>query len=184
VADITQALNADLDRAFPQVIETYQDRLYRLGLRLTANPHDAEEIAQEAFIRAYRWLKVHRPVARDFQLQAWLYRISLNVFRNRTRRSALPTAELDEAASLGGSNGTHPAVQAEQRELAAELSHLLAGLPRRYREAVVLRHVEDLSYAEIGSLLERPEGTVKSDVHRGLAMLRAAISHSFEEALV
>jgi RNA polymerase sigma-70 factor (ECF subfamily) len=183
VAELTQALNADLDRAFTEVIDTYQDRLYRFGLRLTANPHDAEEIAQEAFFRAYRWLKDHTPVARDFQIQAWLYRISLNIFRNRARRSALPTTQLDEAENLGGSNGTQPAAHTEQRELAADLSRLLAALPRRYREAVVLRHVEDLSYAEIGSLLERPEGTVKSDVHRGLVMLRAAITHSLEEAL-
>jgi RNA polymerase sigma-70 factor (ECF subfamily) len=182
--ELTQALNRDLDGGFPPLIDAYQDRLYRFALRLTANPHDAEEIAQEAFVRAYRWLRDHRPLPADFQPQPWLYRVALNVSRNRVRRPGPPTAGLEHAAELAAGDGMSPSAQAERDETRAELAGLLASLPLHYREAVVLRYVEELSYAEIGSVLARPEGTVKSDVHRGLGMLRTAMAGRREEILV
>lgn len=172
----------DVDSAFPEILETYQDALYRFALRLSGNGQDAEETAQEAFVRAYRWLKSH-PGA-ELSLKPWLYQVTLNVFRNRVRRPRPPTASLDCAAQIAGDDRIEPAVMAERTETRAELARVLARLPRRYREAVVLRHVEDLSYPEIAAVLERPEGTIKSDVHRGLGLLRAALAPAREEILV
>ncbi|MFI5269458.1 MAG: RNA polymerase sigma factor [Chloroflexota bacterium] len=172
----------DVDAYFPQIVETHQDALYRFALRLTGNSHDAEETAQEAFVRAYRWLKAHDGV--ELALKPWLYQVTLNVFRNRVRRPRPATASLDDALEVAGDGRIEPPRMAERTETRAELARVLARLPRRYREAVVLRHVEDLSYPEMAAVLERPEGTIKSDVHRGLGLLRAALAPAREEMLV
>ncbi|HVA25357.1 MAG TPA: RNA polymerase sigma factor [Chloroflexota bacterium] len=181
--DVVTALGADLDGAFPGVVETYQDSLYRFALRLSGNSQDAEETAQEAFVRAYRWLKSHQASLADLALKPWLYQVTLNVFRNGVRRPRPPTASLDDARELAGDGRVEPPAVAERTESRAELARVLAGLPRRYREAVVLRHVEELSYTEMAAVLERPEGTIKSDVHRGLGLLRAALAPAREEML-
>src|SRR5579884_528390 len=75
-----------LHDAFPKLVDDYQDALYRFALRLTANPQDAEDIAQDAFVRAYRWLEAHG--FRSVDTKPWLYRVTLNVFRNRSARRA------------------------------------------------------------------------------------------------
>lgn len=170
----------DVDSAFPGIIETYQDALFRFALRLSGNRQDAEETAQEAFVRAYRWLRSHQAEADSVGLKPWLYQVALNVFRNRVRRPRPATTALDQALELADS-GLDPPAMAERGETGAELARLLAGLPRRYREAVVLRHVEELTYPEMAAVLRRPEGTIKSDVHRGLGLLRAALTPLREE---
>ncbi|HLG73896.1 MAG TPA: RNA polymerase sigma factor [Chloroflexota bacterium] len=181
--ELEMALRADVKAAFPMLVETYQDALYRFGLRLTGNSHDAEEVAQDAFVRAFRWLLANSPPG-EGQLKAWLYQVTLNVFRNRVRKPKLPTAALDAAELVRGDDGLEPATAAAAAETRAELAQVLSRLPLRYREAVVLRHVEDLTYPEMAAVLARPEGTVKSDVHRGLGLLRAALAETREEVLV
>ena len=114
-------------------------------------------------------------------MQAWLYRVALNVFRNRARRPRLPEIDLEHASAASDHNQLEPSVSAEHRETQGELAALLLELPRHYREAVVLRYVEELSYIEIGSVLGKPEGTVKSDVHRGIGMLRTMMATSAQE---
>ena len=173
----------DVDSAFPDIVEAYQDALYRFALRLSGNSQDAEETAQEAFVRAYRWLKTHPDPAGQPALKPWLYQVTLNVFRNRVRRPRLPATGLDGAAQLACDDREEPPAVAERAHTRAELAGLLASLPRHYREAVVLRHVEELSYAEMAAVLRRPEGTIKSDVHRGLGLLRAALLPLREEIL-
>ena len=174
----------DVDSAFPDIVEAYQDALYRFALRLSGNSQDAEETAQEAFVRAYRWLKAHPNPDGQPALKPWLYQVTLNVFRNRVRRPRLPATGLDGAAAeLAGDRREEPPAVVERAHTRAELAGLLARLPRRYREAVVLRHVEELSYAEMAAVLRRPEGTIKSDVHRGLGLLRAALLPLREEVL-
>jgi len=179
---VSQVNDVDVKDAFPGLVADYQDALYRFGLRLTANSHDAEEIAQEAFVRAYRWLAVHG--LDSVELKPWLYRVALNAFRNRARRPRPATTSLDDALELPDRDDLQPAQRAECTETRAELARLLARLPLRYREAVVLRHVEDLTYADMAAILRRPEGTIKSDVHRGLGLLRAALAPLREEVRV
>ena len=153
-----------------RMVHDHQDRLYALGYALTGNRHDAEEVAQDTLLRAYRALVRYPPErVRELKQRAWLHRIAVNVARNRYRR---PGPRLVE---LNGSEPSHASGPEEDVIMRAEIDELaarVAGLPLRYREAVVLRHVHELSYAEAAEALGQPVGTVKANVHRGLKMLR------------
>jgi RNA polymerase sigma-70 factor (ECF subfamily) len=176
---LSEALARDLDGHFEQLVVAFQDRLYGFALRLLGSTRDAEESTQDAFVRAYRALQGYSAERRRaLHLRAWLFQITLNVVRNRVRRQALPAVPMtDELADVLPSN-----VQAEQPEQASlrrerllELSREIAALPERYAAAVVLRHVQGLSYEETASILNQPVGTTKSDVHRGLRLLRDSL---------
>jgi RNA polymerase sigma-70 factor (ECF subfamily) len=180
---LTTRLAADLDGTFEALVRAYQDRLYAFGLRLTGSPRDAEEIAQDAFVRAYRALtRYPAEQVRTLKLRAWLFQVTVNVARNRARTRRPSETAL---ASLDGSRdglADLPDEDAEQPEQAAErhdeqdrVAAVVASLPERYRAAVVLRHIQGLSYQEIAAALGQPAGTVKSNVHRGVAYLRAAL---------
>jgi RNA polymerase sigma-70 factor (ECF subfamily) len=186
--ELTAALSNDLDGAFPRLVDGHADRLYTIALRVLGNPHDAEEVTQDALVRAYRALAGYDPQrVAAIDLRPWLTTVVLNVARNRTRRRrqevsldrsqaagwAGPTAGAGDRAST---DDLRPDRVALEREEAARLAAALAQLPPRYRIPVVLRHVDDMSYAEIADVLDRPQGTLKAQVHRGLAMLRTALT--------
>jgi RNA polymerase sigma-70 factor (ECF subfamily) len=182
------ALARNLDGAFESLVRAYQHRIYAFALRLAGNPADAEEIAQDAFVRAYRALATY-PSERiqALALRPWLYQIAHNVARNHARDHAsvrrgaivsLDTRDEDEPAGRiepEDDPGGRPEALVEAGERRRELAARLAALPARYRSAVVLRHVEGFSYVEIAELLNQPVGTVKANVHRGVRLLRAAL---------
>lgn len=180
---LTRQLAANLDEAFEGLVRAHQDRLYAFGLRLTGSTRDAEEIAQDAFVRAYRALQGYPPErVQALKLRAWLFQVTVNVARNRVRRHRLAETPLVSADGSHDGLAQLPADDAEQPEMVAErqdaqhrLAAVVATLPERYRAAVVLRHVQGLSYQEIAEVLGQPAGTVKSNVHRGVAQLRAAL---------
>ncbi|MCJ7725330.1 MAG: sigma-70 family RNA polymerase sigma factor [Acidimicrobiia bacterium] len=175
--ELTTALAADLDRAFPDLVGLLQDDLYSGALRMTGNRADAQDIAQETFVRAYRALVEYSPERiRSLQVYGWMWTIALNLCRNRARgRSRKPEQGFPE-----GFDPSSTAAGPEQVALATEAGERLgaqvAELPWAQRQAVVLRHVVGLGYTEIGEVLGRPAGTVKADVHRGLAKLREVVS--------
>ncbi|MDP8923217.1 MAG: sigma-70 family RNA polymerase sigma factor [Chloroflexota bacterium] len=182
-ATLAGLLATDLDGSFETLVRTYQDRIYAFGLRLTGSPRDAEEIAQDAFVRAYRALSRY-PGERiaTLRVRAWLFQIALNVARNRGRGGRLRETPLapttDEAPAIEPVDDPRhgPEATVERDEARDELAHLVAALPERYRLAVVLRHVEGLRYHEIAAVLGQPVGTAKSNVHRGVALLRRALA--------
>ncbi len=159
-----------VDRHFERMVNEHKDRVFATSLAMTGNRHDAEEVAQDTFFRAYRALATYSPERiRDLKERAWLHRIAVNVVRNRVRGLKPSVVELN------GSESDHspgPEAQAMERMQLDELATRVAGLPVRYREALVLRHVRDLSYAEVAEALGQPVGTVKANVHRGLKLLR------------
>ncbi|MFN8631613.1 MAG: sigma-70 family RNA polymerase sigma factor [Chloroflexota bacterium] len=125
---------------------------------------------------------------RELRLRPWLATIVVNLCRNRVRRGVLASQPLDDVIADGREPAAPrrdgPAALAEAADSRERLGALLAALPDRYRIPVVLRHVNDLSYAELAEVLGRPEGTLKAQVHRGLAMLRAAAEDAgLEEAI-
>lgn len=160
----------DLEGAFPQLVVDHQGLVFGVAARVVGD-FVAEDVAQEVFVRAYGALRRYpKDRVREMRLRPWLARMTLNQARNaiRGRREHVDVAELE----IGGEGSPHQRVQA--REERRMWRRLLDGLPARYRLAVALRHVDDLSYAEIAETLGRPLGSVKSDVHRGIALLRAA----------
>lgn len=175
-------LAADLEGSFPRLVVAYQDRLYAFALRLTSSPRDAEEIAQDAFVRAYRALRGYPAErVRALALNAWLYRIALNVARNRLRKKQPATVSLDQEndgapLDLPDDESLSPEALFERDEERAALARLVAALPERYRVAVILRHVIGLSYAEVAGILKQPTGTTKANVHRGVQLLRAGLT--------
>jgi RNA polymerase sigma-70 factor (ECF subfamily) len=179
--DMSAALADDLEGSFEHVVVAYQHRLYAFSLRLTGNPQDAEEITQDAFVRAYRALATF-PASRlrTLALRPWLYQIALNVFRNRVRYRKLHLVPLDQGNEQGdmeleGDKEARPDMALERAELKASLEARVAALPERYRLAVVLRHIQGLGYSEMAVVLKQPIGTVKANVHRGVRMLRDAL---------
>ena len=178
--DLLSLLATDLDRHFRQLVLRYQQRLYSFALRLAGSPQDAEDIVQETFLRSYHALKSF-PVlkVRALRLRQWLYTITLNIFRNRQRKSEHQSTSLDisEDSPLleieDPSSG--PEEQSCWREWRRELEMQLASLAEHYRVAVTLYYFEDLSYGEIAELLNQPIGTVKAHVHRALRQLHEAL---------
>jgi len=173
-------LARDVDRAFDSLVLAHQDRLYTIALRMLSDPRDAEEAAQDALVRAYRALVTYEPGRiRSLALRGWLTTIVLNRCRTvagrRAARGATPVP-LERAAGPNTEPRTSPAAApasiAERRAEREQWSDRLASLPLAYRTAIVLRHVDGLTYPEIAAVLDRPEGTVKAQVHRGIAMLR------------
>jgi RNA polymerase sigma-70 factor (ECF subfamily) len=168
------ALADDLDAAFERLVLAHQDRLYTIALRLLGDPRDAEEVAQDALVRAYRAIASYPAERiRSLALRGWLASIVVNLARNRYRRRPAAASTLDEdRADSDTLTVPHEAAALADSERA--WARLLTRLPERYRVPVVLRHVDGLSFREMADVLGRPEGTLKAQVHRGLAMLRAA----------
>jgi RNA polymerase sigma-70 factor (ECF subfamily) len=164
-------LAADLDGSFEALVLAHQDRLFTIAFRTGGDRHDAEELVQDCFVRAYRALATYAPARiRELRLRGWLTTILLNAGRNRARVRRVPTTEL--AFDPGTEPSEDPLIRHDARETWARL---LAGLSPAQRTAVVLRHVDGMSYTEIAEATGRPEGTVKAHVHRGLAALRTAL---------
>ncbi len=169
-AALIRRLASDLDAAFSTLVEDQQDRLFTIAVRVLGNRSDAEEAAQDAFVRAYRALAGYPAERiRELRLRPWLTTIVLNVCRNRTRIRRVATTEL--AFEPTAEPATDPIASRHARETWAGL---LSSLPPAQRTAIVLRHVDGLSYAEMAEALGRPEGTLKAQVHRGLASLQTA----------
>lgn len=190
--ELSAALAASVEGAYEHVVRAFQNRLYAFALRMCGSPQDAEEIVQDAFVRAYRALRTYPAErVRAMALRPWLYQITLNVYRNRTRPGRLPSVPLDgpndgESAPLEieGDAGERPDIATERAELRDMLTGVLLRLPAHFRAAVILRHVEGLSYQEIAELLGQPAGTVKAHVHRGAKLLREALAATPELASV
>ena len=171
----------DLDGTFETLVREHEDRLYSIALRVLGDPRDAEEAAQDAFVRAYRALARYDPTRiGELRLRPWLATIVLNLCRSRLGRRAPTRSTLSLDMELPGDLQPRtdarrgPAEAAALHDSAEDWAGLLMTLPPAYRSAVVLRHVDGLSYPELAAALERPEGTVKAQVHRGLALLRTA----------
>lgn len=171
--DLTDALAIDLDKTFPIVVEAMGNQLFWGLRRICGNHQEAEDLTQETFIRAYRALDGYdADRIRAMSLRPWLWTIAMNLGRNHLRdRARRPNyVELNET----GAPDPEPVdgVAWDRR---------LSRLNQDQRAAVVLRHVVGLGIVEISEITGRPEGTVKADVHRGLARLREVIEGEEDE---
>jgi RNA polymerase sigma-70 factor (ECF subfamily) len=164
---------------FERIVDEYQRRLYGFALRMTGNREDAEEIVQDAFVRAYRALVKMEPKQRaELRLQPWLYTITLNVTRNRLRSKRPTNVALDALAdpdALLNETQEGPDQPEQIVERGADMvlvEQALLQLPMHLRAAATLRFIEGRSHPEIAEILNQPIGTVKSHVHRAVRILR------------
>ncbi len=175
--------------AFNRLVEERHGDIYALLYRLTEDPEEARDLTQETFLQAFRHLSNFRG---DADLRTWLYRIAVNQARNRwrwwKRRRRDRTVSLDApvsdeidaplSAGLAGDEGLDPERQTLAREREAALHAALRTLSRPYREVIVLRDIEGLSYEEVAATLDLNVGTVKSRLNRGRTELRRRLEGS------
>lgn len=163
--------------AFEDIVTFFQHRLYHVCYRMLGNAQEAEDIAQEAFVRAY--VNIHT-FDQKRKFSTWLFRIATNLCIDRIRKkkpdyyldAEVPGTEgLDMYSQLAAS-GELPEEEVEKMEMQQRVQYEISRLPDKYRSVIILRYMEELSLQEIGDILELPLGTVKTRVHRGREVLR------------
>ncbi len=161
--------------SWEEVVRDHSARVYRLAYRLTGNPHDAEDLTQDVFVRVFRSLHRFKPGT----FEGWLHRITTNLFLDTARRKQKIRFDglADNSAERLVSDRPAPAEQLADAGLDHDVAAALAALPPEFRAAVVLCDIEGLSYEEISSILDIKIGTVRSRIHRGRAQLRTALGH-------
>jgi RNA polymerase sigma-70 factor (ECF subfamily) len=160
--------------SWDEVVRTHSARVYRLAYRLTGNPHDAEDLTQEVFVRVFRSLANYTPGT----FEGWLHRITTNLFLDQVRRKArIRFDALPDDAERLPSNDRGPAQVYDETHFDHDVQAALDALPPDFRAAVVLCDLEGLSYEEIAATLGVKIGTIRSRIHRGRSQLRAALAH-------
>jgi len=174
----------DQPGAFEELVELYQHRLVAVMNHLVGNVAEAEDLAQEVFLRVYRSRKKYRPRSK---FSTWLFTIAnnlaLNALRARQRKPVVPLPS-QESGPLGPrpaeqivpDRGSGPMQRMQRQELAAMVRQALEGLNERQRMAVVLNKFEDMNYAEIAEVMKLTTKAVKSLLSRARMNLRAALT--------
>jgi RNA polymerase sigma-70 factor (ECF subfamily) len=156
------------DTEFAQAVLAYLDSLYGTALRLTRRAADAEDLVQDTYLKAFRAAHQFQP---GTNLKAWLFTILHNTFRNSRRHDGRNPVDVDseavEQAVSAGPGAQSPEQILSRATLDADLQGALDALPDAFRQAVWLRDVEELSYAEMAQVLDVPIGTVMSRISRG-----------------
>ncbi|MCI0639663.1 MAG: sigma-70 family RNA polymerase sigma factor [Gemmataceae bacterium] len=169
--------------AFAELVELYHPRLVTVMHHVVGSADEAEDLAQEVFLRVFRGRKKYHPKAK---FSTWLYTIAnnlaLNALRNRQRKPVVPLNLRDSGPlgprpveQLAKDTGAAPGARIERQELAAVIQDALAGLNERQRVAVVLNKFEDMNYAEIAEVMEMSVKAVKSLLSRARENLRLAL---------
>ena len=168
---------------FSRLIDNYKNMVYDLAYRMSNNSHEAEDISQEAFMRAYQSLARFNPT---YKFSTWLYQITLNIIRDRFKKKELNYVSLDTPLETDDSEFYHqpadltnnPEQIIAQKENLQAIQQAILSLPLKYREVIVLRHLQDLSYIEIANILKLPPGTVKVRLYRAREQLRKTLQDS------
>jgi len=161
--------------AFAVLVDAYAKPIFNLAFRMTGNRQDADDLAQETFLRAYRKLKRFDPEKKFF---TWLYTIALNIIRNHLKSGPERTARIAEMGHPPSDpvDPANPEGLFLDREKAQLLEICLQKLPSELKEAVVLRYYQDLSFDEIATITDASVSAVKMRAYRGLERLRALMS--------
>lgn len=167
------------EEAFDMLVLRHQQRAFNVAYQLLRNREDATEVAQDAFVGIYRNLDRFRG---ECEFTTWLHQIVMNLARNRyrwwKRRGRQQAVALDDpqTAQIAGAT-TAPDAAAVQNEFVERLSAQMAALPAEFREVLLLRNVENMSYHQMAIALECPVGTIKSRLARARDTLRERLNH-------
>ena len=181
------------ERAFNELVRAYERRVFALVLRMIGSRAEAEDLAQEVFVQVFKAIGSFRG---DSKLSTWIYRIAVNLCKNRTKylrvRHAGEEEELEAVAErvpLGEARRANVGQVARPDEMIAGkqveliVQRAILALEPDFRECLVLRDVEELSYEEIGEITGLAAGTVKSRIHRARAMLREIVERELGEKI-
>jgi RNA polymerase sigma-70 factor (ECF subfamily) len=173
------------EKAFNELVLSHEQKVYRLVWRMLGNREEAEDMTQEVFVQVFKSIDSFRG---DSKLSTWVYRIAINLTRNRTKYLARRkqhshsdvfadehTASHHEAQGVTTGETSRPDLAAMGNEAAQILVRCLAELDNEFREILVLRDVECLSYEEVGAITGLAAGTVKSRLHRARTLLRSQL---------
>jgi RNA polymerase sigma-70 factor, ECF subfamily len=163
--------------AFEELVRRHQSRAYGIAYRLLGNKEDAQEVAQEAFARAYFRLGEFRGTA---QFRTWLYRILVNLATDYLRRRR-PEVREEDAVLRPVARGENPETHLDQQELRQRITRAIEVLPVDLRTVIVLREMEGLSYSEIARVIRRPVGTVMSRLFHARRRLRQDLALFWQE---
>jgi RNA polymerase sigma-70 factor (ECF subfamily) len=169
--------------AFEELVLKHQDRIYTVCRHMLGNIHDAEDVAQDTFIKAYHNLKNFKPSA---SLYTWLYRIAVNTCLDYRKKpffeSLFKRSEEGDVYTLEhASDGPSPEKLYEIKQLSFALQKSMARLSIKLRTVIVLKEIEGLSYEEIADVLETSMGTVKSRISRAREELRESMKYFTEQ---
>lgn len=176
------------EAAFNELVVTYERRVFALVFRMLGRRDEAEDLAQEVFVQVFKAIETFRG---DSKLSTWIYRIAVNLCKNRSkylsRRHAGEQDDLDamaDRAPLSAAKGvsvgdiSRPDELVEGMQLEVVVKRAIAALEPDFREVLVLRDVEDLTYEEIAEVTGLAVGTVKSRIHRARAQLKALVERA------
>lgn len=181
------------ERAFLELVQLYQGRVYKLVFRILGRRDEAEDMAQEVFVQVFKAVSTFRG---DSKLSTWIYRITVNLCKNRIKylgRRRTEAREEEEPGLDGGSQDGAPGVTAgsvsrpdhmvEGYQLEQIVHTCMAEMDPDFREVLVLRDIEDLTYDELSEITGLPDGTVKSRLHRARALLKLAVERKLGERI-
>lgn len=179
---VTRA-QADDDRAFGELLERYETKVYSLALKMLRNPEDAEDVLQDTFLRAYRGIKAFQG---NSTFSTWIYRITANSALMKLRKKQLPTVSIDDADEREtpiniADWAPGPVEQLLNEETRKAMSDAIDALPAEFRQVFVLRDVEGLSNADAAEILDLSVAAVKSRLHRARLKVRNHLAHFFND---
>ena len=160
---------------YGQLVDKYSGRIINLGYAMMGNRHDAEDVAQEAFVRAYQGLGKFQKKAK---FSSWLYQIALNLCKDHLKaksRHARPTDD-EQLANMDGNPKDQAPRLIIQDELSGKMREAINKLPVLYREAFVLRHLQGLQYEDVAAITTVPADTVRVRAYRAREMLRGSLA--------
>jgi len=165
-AELIAAFKAGKESAFNQLVLRHQDAVYDLCCRILGRDDDAEDVAQECFVKAYKALKSFRG---DAALSTWLYRIAVNACLNHRALRRPPTQELPEALPDPGRGAEARVLHDDEAE---RVRSAISRLPDKQRATLILKMYHELRHEEVAEILGTSVGTVKSNLFHALANLR------------
>ncbi len=180
------------ETAFNELVVVYERRVFALTLRMLGRRAEAEEITQDVFVQVFKSIDSFRG---ESKLSTWIFRVAVNLCKNRmkyhARRGGSRQEDLDslgDHTSLGAAEGVsagavaRPDEAVEGQQMVGAVRAAIAELDPEFRQLVILRDVEDLSYEEIAEVSGLPIGTVKSRIHRGRAQLKEKVERRMAAA--
>jgi RNA polymerase sigma-70 factor (ECF subfamily) len=180
------------ESAFNELVVAYERRVFALVFRMLGRRDEAEDLSQEVFVQVFKAIDQFRG---DSKLSTWIYRIAVNLCKNRTkylsRRRTVDQSDdvgvIAERSAFSAAKGvsvgdvSRPDELVEGMQLELVVKRAIGQIDAEFREVLILRDVEDMSYEEIASVTGLPDGTVKSRIHRGRAQLRHLVETAMGE---